>query len=172
MANAISVCSILMQFPGNNSMKKGAFILLLGLVVAAAAYGCVYLVCTSSARDLQRSRQPELAWLKEEFNLSDSEFKRISELHAAYLPQCAEMCRQVDAQNQRVRALLAATNRMTAEIESAIAESARLRGQCQRNMLEHFYEVSRTMPPAQGRRYLEWVQDRTCLANEGMMGEQ
>ena len=152
-------------------MKKGVLLLLLGLAVAAAAYGCVYFFCTSSARSLQRNSRPELAWLKEEFNLSDSEFKRISELHAAYLPQCAEMCRQVDAQNQRLRALLAATNRMTAEIESAIAERARLRGQCQRNMLEHFYEVSRTMPPEQGRRYLEWVQDRTCLADEGMMAE-
>jgi len=153
-------------------MKKGVLILMLGLALAAAAYGCVYFFCTSSARNLEQSSQPELAWLKQEFNLSDSEFKRISELHAAYLPQCAEMCRQVDVQNQRLRALLAATNQMTAEIESAITESARLRGQCQRNMLEHFYEVSRTMPPAQGRRYLEWVQDRTCLANEGMMNGQ
>jgi len=153
-------------------MKKGVLILMLGLALAAAAYGCVYFFCTSSARNLEQSSQPELAWLKQEFNLSDSEFKRISELHAAYLPQCAEMCRQVDAQNQRLRALLAATNRLTAEIESAIAERSRLRGQCQRNMLEHFYEVSRTMPPEQGRRYLEWVQDRTCLADEGMMSEQ
>jgi len=158
-----------MQLPANSPVKKGVFILLLGLAVAAAAYGCIYLACTSSARSLERSSRPELAWLKEEFNLSDLEFQRVSELHAAYLPQCAEMCLQVDAQNQRLRALLAATNEMTAEIESAIAESARLRGQCQRNMLQHFYQVSRTMPPEQGRRYLEWVQDRTCLANEGMM---
>ena len=152
-------------------MRKGLFILLLGLAVAAAAYGCVYLVCTSSARGLEKSNQPELAWLKQEFKLSDSEFQRISGLHAAYLPQCAEMCRQVEAQNQRLEALLAATNQMTPEIESAIAESARLRGQCQRNMLQHFYEVSRTMPPEQGRRYLEWVQERT-LAGEGMTHHQ
>ena len=160
-----------MQFPAISSMKKGVLLLLLGLAVAAAAYGCVYFVCTSSARRLEQSSKPELAWLKEEFNLSDSEFQRISELHAAYLPQCAEMCRQVEAQNQRVRALLAATNQMTAEIQSAIAESARLRGLCQRNMLDHFYQVSRTMPPAQGRRYLEWVQERTFLPSEGMMSE-
>ena len=152
-------------------MKKGVFILLLGLAVAAAAYGCMYLVCTSPARHLEQSSQPELAWLKAEFNLRDAEFKRVSELHAAYLPQCAAMCRQVAAQNQRLKALLAASNQMTPEIEAAVAESARLRGQCQRNMLAHFYEVSRTMPPAQGRRYLAWVQERTFLAGEGMMPE-
>jgi hypothetical protein len=153
-------------------MRKGLFILLLGLAVAAAAYGCVYLVCTSSARGLEKSNQPELAWLKQEFKLSDSEFQRISGLHAAYLPQCAEMCRQVEAQNQRLEALLAATNQMTPEIESAIAESARLRGQCQRNMLKHFYDVSRTMPPEQGRRYLAWARERTFMASDGMMGDK
>jgi hypothetical protein len=153
-------------------MKKGVLIFLLGLIVAAAAYGCVYFFCTSSARNLERSSQPELYWLKEEFNLSDSEFKRISELHAAYLPQCAEMCRQINAQNQRLKALLAATNQMTTEIESAVVESARLRGECQRNMLRHFYEVSRTMPPEQGHRYLAWVQERTFASSEGMMRDK
>ena len=153
-------------------MKKGVLILMLGLALAAAGYGCVYFFCTSSARNLERCSQPELAWLKEEFHLSDSEFKRISELHAAYLPQCAEVCRRIEAQNQRLKALLAATNHMTGEIESAIAESARLRGECQRNMLRHFYEVSRTMPPEQGRRYLAWVQERTFLSSAGMMGNK
>ena len=153
-------------------MKKGVVILLLGLALAAAAYGCIYFACTSSARNLERSSQPELAWLKEEFKLSDSEFQRICQLHEAYLPKCAEMCGMVEAQNHRVKTLLAATNQMTAEIESAIGESARLRGECQRNMLRHFYEVSRTMPPEQGRRYLAWVQERTFLTSEGMMQEK
>jgi N-glycosylase/DNA lyase len=150
-------------------MKKGIVILAVGLAVAAAAYGCVYFVCTLSARSLERSSKPELAWLKKEFNLSDAEFKRVAELHAAYLPQCAEMCRQIDAQNQRLKELLTATNQMTTEIEAAVVESSRLRGECQSNMLKHFYEVSRTMPPEQGRRYLAWVQERTFLSSEGMM---
>jgi len=57
------------------------------------------------------------------------------------------MCRRIDAQNMRLKELLAATNRVTTEIEAVIAGSARLRGECQRNMLNHFYEVSRTMSP-------------------------
>ncbi len=103
-------------------MKRGLLILMFGLVAAAAAYGCIYLTCTASARNMQRSDKPELAWLKEEFNLSDAEFKRVSELHAAYLPQCAAMCKQIDAQNLRLQGLLAATNQITPEIETAIAE--------------------------------------------------
>ena len=150
-------------------MKKGVLILFLGLAAALAAYLGMYFIGTAPARTMEKCDQPELAWLKVEFQLSDTEFKRISNLHAAYLPQCAEMCRQIDAQNQRLKTLLAATNQMTPEIESAIAESCRLRGQCQRNMLKHFFDVSRTMPPEQGRRYLAWVQERTCLSGGGMM---
>src|SRR6266850_1603445 len=95
--------------PASDPMKRGLLILVFGLIAAAAAYGCIYLTCTASARSMARSDKPELAWLKEEFNLSDAEFKRVSILHAAYLPQCAEMCRQIDAQNQRLKELLAAT---------------------------------------------------------------
>ena len=79
---------------------------------------------------------------------------------------------EIDAQNQRLFELVAATNQMTAEIEAAIVESSRLRVQCQRNMLEHFYAVSRTMPPEQGRRYFAWVQERTFLSNDGMMRDK
>jgi hypothetical protein len=131
-------------------MKRGLIILVFGLIAAAAAYGCIYLTCTASARNMQRSDKPELAWLKEEFNLSDAEFKRVSELHAAYLPECAAMCKQIDAQNLRLKELLAATNQVTPEIETAIVE------------------VSRTMPPEQGRRYLSWMQDKTFLSDYGM----
>ena len=149
-------------------MKRGLLILIFGLLTAAVAYFCSYQVGISAARKLQKTDQPELAWLQQEFKLSDQEFKRISELHAAYLPHCAEMCRRIDEQNTKLRNLLAAADQMTGEIEAAIAESARLRGECQRDMLNHFFEVSRTMPPEQGKRYLAWVQERTLPATTGM----
>jgi hypothetical protein len=153
-------------------MKRGVLILVLGLVAAMVVYGCVYFACMSRTRSLEQGSRPELAWLKDEFNLNDAEFKRVCELHTAYLPLCHEMCRKIDAQNQRLVELVAATNQMTTEIEAAIVESSRLRVECQRNMLEHFYAVSRTMPPEQGRRYFAWVQERTFLSNEGMMGDK
>ena len=84
-------------------MKRGVLILALGLFTAVAAFACVYLVCIAPARSLQRNERPELAWLKEEFNLGDAEFKRVSELHAAYLPECQERCRQIDGSAIRTR---------------------------------------------------------------------
>jgi hypothetical protein len=149
-------------------MKRGILILVLGLVAAAAAYGCVYAACTSFVRILQRSETPELAWLKEEFNLSDAEFKRVSDLHAAYLPHCRERCRQIDAQNVELQKHLAGATNATPEIDLALAESGRLRSECQRMMLHHFFQVSQKMPPEQGHRYLSWVKEKAFLPNYGM----
>lgn len=150
-------------------MRRGLIILALGLAGAVIAYCCVYLSGTTAPRRWMQSDQPELTWLKHEFNLSDGEFARVSELHAAYLPQCQEMCRRIAAQNDSLEKLLANASSMTPEIEGAIAEAARLRGQCQRNMLQHFFEVSRTMPAEQGRRYLEWLTQMTWTSAMSQM---
>lgn len=141
---------------------------MLGLIVAAAAYGCIYFVCTMPARSLEKSEQPELAWLKDEFSLSDAEFKRVSELHSAYLPQCREMCRKIDAQNEQLQKFLVGATNVTPEIEKGLLEASRLRAECQTMMLRHFIEVSQTMPPEQGQRYLAWVKEKTFLPSYDM----
>ena len=152
-------------------MKRGVLILVFGLVAAAAAYGCIYFACTSSARNLQRSDKPELAWLKQEFNLSDAEFKRISELHSSYLPQCREMCLQIDVQNVRLQTLLANATNATPDIDAALTEAGWLRSECQKMMLRHFFQVSQTMPPEEGRRYLAWVKEKAFAPNFDMPKE-
>lgn len=149
-------------------MKRGLFILVFGLLAAAATYVCVYVACMSPARELQRSKQPELAWLKKEFKLSEAEFKRISELHAAYLPHCREMCRKIEAQNVHLQRLVLSATNMTPEIETALAEASGLRSECHAMMLKHFFQVSQAMPPKQAHRYLSWAKDRASVPDYGM----
>jgi hypothetical protein len=161
----MSASSILTKLLANDSAKCGAFILALGLLAAAAGYSSVYVSCTACARNLQRSQQPELAWLKIEFNLNDAEFKRVSELHSAYLPQCREMCRKIDAQDAQLQRLFANSTDVTPQIERALAQGSQLRAECQIMMLRHFIRVSQTMPPGQGRRYLAWVEGKALLVN-------
>lgn len=146
-------------------MKKGMVILVLGLLAAAVAYGCIYFVCTSSVRGLRQSNKPELAWLGEEFKLSEPEFHRVSALHAAYLPQCRDMCLEIGVHTAKLQALLSNATNMTPEIAAALVEGARLRSECQTMMLRHFFEVSNTMPPQQGARYLAWVTQKAFLPN-------
>jgi hypothetical protein len=151
-------------------MKRGILILTLGLIAAVTGYCCIYLAGTSSARNLRQSEKPELAWLRQEFNLSDAEFKRVSGLHMAYLPHCREMCRQIDAQNAQLQTLLANATNMTPQIDNALAEASRLRSECQSMMLRQFFQVSQTLPPEQGRRYLSWVKKKAFVADHGMNG--
>ncbi len=149
-------------------MKKGLVILVLGLVLGTAAFAAFYYLGTASCRDLMREPQPELAWLKKEFKLSDSEFERVARLHAAYLPQCAARCQRIEELNQKLRESLAAATNLTAEIQGLLAQRATMRADCEAEMMKHFLEVSRTMPPEQGRRYLAWVQEQTLLHGQGM----
>src|SRR4030095_4694232 len=105
-------------------MRRGLLILALGLVGAALAYCCFYLLGTVTPRALMRSAQPELAWLKQEFNLSDAEFTRISQLHAGYLPQCKERCQRIDELNNMLSTTLASATQVTPEVEKLLSERA------------------------------------------------
>ena len=149
-------------------MKKGGRILLLGLLLGAAAFAGFYFLGTAPTRVMLREPQPELIWLKKEFKLSDAEFDRIARMHAAYLPQCRERCRRIEEQNQKLQQLLVQANTVTPEIQNLLAERAKTRADCETEMLKHFLAVSRTMPPAQGRRYLAWVQQQTFMHGQAM----
>jgi len=146
-------------------MKRPWLILLAGIAAALLGYFTFYFIGTAQCRAIIHEHEPELAWLKKEFHLNDAEFARISQMHASYLSGCAERCRMIDEKNQHLKQLLASTNTVTPDIDKLLAESARLRAACHKQMLQHFYEVSRTMPPEQGRRYLAWVQERTLLSD-------
>jgi hypothetical protein len=57
---------------------------------------------------------------------------------------------------------------MTPEIQKNLADAAQIRADCETAMLAHFFEVSRTMPPAEGRRYLEWVEEKAFGTMQSM----
>lgn len=142
--------------------------MLLGLVLGTGMFAAFYHLGTARCREMMREAQPELAWLKKEFNLTDAEYARITALHQAYLPQCAKRCSVIDELNTRLKASLAEAAPVTAEVENLLAERARVRAQCETEMLKHFQEVSRLMTPEQSRRYLSWVQEETVLRPQAM----
>jgi hypothetical protein len=149
-------------------MKKARLLLSLGLFLATAGFAGFYYLGTTSCRDMMREPQPELAWLKKEFKLTDAQFARISQLHAAYLPQCALRCQRIAEQNLKHKQLSSQATNITPEIQALLAERAKMRSDCEAEMMKHFQEVSRAMPPEQGRRYLAWVQDQTVLHGQAM----
>ena len=160
----------LTRHPRIKFMKRPVMILMIGLFAALAAYCGFYFVGTAPYRGVLQSETPELFWLKKEFNLSDAEFARISKLHEAYRPHCVERCRRIAEQDLKLRNLLSSATEIAPAIENVLTERAKLRAECESAMLRHFFEVSRTMPSDQGRRYLVWVKEKTFLPDHGMSG--
>lgn len=98
---------------------------------------------------------PELAYLREELDLSDSQFKKVSDLHAAYLPKCGEMCERIASAHARLDDASRGKTEVTPELKEAIEDHARIHAECQEKMLTHLYETARILDEKQAHRYLE-----------------
>jgi len=148
-------------------MNRAAIILLGALALCAGLFASSYFLgrrvcCGSPSVD-------ELGWLQQEFRLSEAEMARVRTLHKSYLPRCAAMCQEIAAKKREVAAALDGAKN-AADIREPVGKKLRelalLRAQCQLQMLQHFVEVSRAMPPEQGQRYLEEMKRITLGAHE------
>lgn len=128
-----------------------ASVAIIGLSSAIVRHFCAHLLVAPG---------DDLAWLRREFRLSESELARIRQLHDGYLPHCRELCERIAASNEALQMELT-TGRVTPEAERKLHEVGALRAECQAQMLRHFHDVSLAMPAEQGRRYLIEMQRLT-----------
>ena len=141
-------------------MRRSVVLLLSAALLAVGAFTACYFTA-ARARHAAGKFGDELDWLRGEFHLSDAEMARVRALHAGYLPQCEAMCERIAAKNRELSAALTGSTNVSADVRARLAETAALRAECQAQMLAHFYEVSKAMPPAAGRRYLEQMKSLT-----------
>jgi hypothetical protein len=145
-------------------MNRSLVILLAALVLGGAIFGVAYF----AGRDVCRMTRSadDLAWLQKEFHLNDAEMARVQKLHEGYLPKCAEMCAKIAAKKSELETALNGSTNVNPAAQQKLTELAALRARCQAQMLQHFTEVSQTMPPEQGRRYLAEMQRLTLGFHE------
>lgn len=137
-------------------MKK--LIILLALVVAIGA--TTYLVCYRRAMVAvitPDGTDAELGWLKREFALTAAQYEKVLALHHAYRPVCADHCNRYIAARRQLDDLLKKQSAWSPEAGAAIAEQARLQGECHASMLKYAYDVAACMSAEQGRRYLDMI---------------
>ena len=158
-------------------MNRSLVILLGALVLGAALFGGSYFAGSRACR-MTRSTD-DLSWLRDEFHLGDAEMARIQKLHEGYLPKCAEMCAKIAAKKSELETALNGSTNVNPVVQQKLAEIAALRAECQAQMLQHFIEVSQTMPPEPGRRYLAEMQrltlgfhEQTEQSMSGSMGHE
>ena len=145
-------------------MNRSLVILLGALVLGVALFGGSFFAGQRAC--LMTRPTDDLSWLRDEFHLSDAEMARIQKLHEGYLPRCAEMCAKIAAKKSELETALKSSTNVNPVAEQKLAELAALRAQCQSQMLQHFIEVSQTMPPEPGRRYLAEMQRLTLGFHE------
>ena len=147
-------------------MNRSLVILLGALALCAALLGGSYAVSRRVCQSCMSKSVSDLDWLQQEFHLSDTELARIQKLHEGYLPKCADMCAKIAAKKSDLEAALNGATNVNLVAQQKLAELAALRAQCQAQMLQHFTEVSQTMPPEPGRRYLAEMQRLTLGLHE------
>ena len=148
-------------------MNRSLIIVLGVLVLGATLFGSSYAVSQRLCQICVAPPAGGLAWVRKEFHLNDVEMARIQKLHENYLSHCAVMCQTVAAKRQELAAALNGSTDVSPVAEQKLAELAACRVQCQSQMLQYFLEVSRVMPPAEGRRYLAEMQNFTLDLHEG-----
>jgi small-conductance mechanosensitive channel len=149
-------------------MNRSLIILLGTLALGAAIFAGAYFASQRATEMCCTNPADDLSWLRTEFHLGDAEMTRIRALHEGYLPKCAEMCAKIATKKSELDAVLGSSTNVTAEVQAKLDELAALRAQCQAQMLQHFVEVSQTMPAEQGRRYLAEMQKLTLGSHEQM----
>jgi hypothetical protein len=136
-------------------------IILIGaLAIGLLAFYACNFFATRELRDMAQTPNGELQWLRQEFHLSNAQFKKIEALHSAYTPVCNEMCQRIMEANSKLDRLLSENREVTPEVEAAIRETGSVQDDCRRQMLAHIYQVSAQMNPADGQNYLRLMKSR------------
>ncbi len=149
-------------------MNRSLVILLGALALGAGIFAGSYFTAQRATVMCCVKPADDLAWLREDFHLSDAEMAHVRELHEGYLPKCAEMCAKIAAKKSELKSVLGNGTNLTTEARTKLNEVAALRAQCQAQMLQHFITVSQAMPPEQGQRYLAEMKRLTLGTNELM----
>jgi Heavy-metal resistance len=147
-------------------MRRPILILFAALALGAAVFAGAFLFARYVYVQHMAQSTDDLDWLRMEFDLNDAELARIRELHDGYLPKCEINCAQIAAKKRALNQAIAAGTNTPATLEASRAEVTHWRSKCQNEMLTHFEDVSRAMPPKQGARYLAEMKRLTLGEHE------
>lgn len=136
-------------------MKQLLIALIASLVAGAVAFSLMRSHKMAASRGPLLDSLPELAWVKTDLKLSESQFAKVSALHVAYRPKCMEYCQKIAAAHEKLALLTRRDREVTPELEAAIREHAEVHATCQQAMLKHLYETAATLDEQQAKRYLQ-----------------
>lgn len=136
-------------------MKRILIVITLALTAGICAFSWMRLHRNDQGQSVLLRSMPELAWVREELNLSDEQFAKVRNLHASYLPKCTIMCERIAEAHLRLEKAAQGEKEISTELEDAIKDHADIHAECQQEMLKHLYKTSEFMNEEQAARYLK-----------------
>lgn len=142
-------------------MKRPALVFLVVGVAAVLAYFLCYHLATRETRQMMAADAGDgIAWLRQEFSLTDEQTRAVTALQEQYEPRCMEMCARIAAVNRRIEKQLRETATMTPELQAELAEASRVQAECRAATLAQTFAISAHMAPEQAARYREMIAAR------------
>ncbi len=138
-------------------MKRLIIVLALAVLLGSGAYFTAYNVVHRTFCPTPDVAEP-LGWMRHEFHLNDEQFAQVKKLEDEYAPRCAAMCDQIEKSHTALKDLIMTHGNMSPEVKAALQKDSEIQQQCREDMLNHIYEISKVMPPAEGQRYLQMMQ--------------
>ena len=137
---------------------KYLFRTLVVLFSAAAVTGLVcYRLSCDPALHAAAEKGDAMQWLRDDFHLTDEQFKAIRALHDSYAGTCMEHCRLIQEATKLRDARKAAATADPAGVVAAEHQVQELRAICENAIAAHVRKVAALMSPEEGRRYLALV---------------
>ena len=126
------------------------------LLAAVTGFVCYRMSCdpTLHAAVLKHDT---MEWMRADFNLTDTQFSAIRDLHNSYAGTCDEHCRMIQEATKARNALKAAQGGDSAAMLAAEQKIQKLRTHCETAITRHVHQVAALMSPEDGQRYLALV---------------
>jgi hypothetical protein len=118
---------------------------LVALAAASLAFGVTHF-CLRQSTDTD-----EMAWMRSEFHLNDTQVAAIEKLHDDYEPVCMTHCAAIMTARKQLDAA------SPSEKPAVEASLIRLQAVCHDATLAHLQRVAALMPPDQAARFLALV---------------
>jgi hypothetical protein len=103
-----------------------------------------------------------MAWLKQEYQLDDATFAKVTDAHRRYFRDCEKRCHELDDLNRHFLSQLKTDATPKSDLDAVNLLQENLCHDCRVAMIAHIHEVAALMPAPSGRRFIADIQ--TALA--------
>lgn len=99
-----------------------------------------------------------MAWLKNEYQLDDATFEKVTEAHRRYMRECAQRCHELADVNRHFLSEVQEDSPRQSDLDAVQILRESICHDCRLAMIAHVHEVAALMKEETGRRFITDVE--------------